>query len=125
MRIAVPMIAGQFSGHFGGADSFGLFEVDEANKAIVSKTVAPAPPHEQGSFPRWVHAQGAHVILAGGMGPRAVQMFEEYGIRVVTGVGSEDPEAAVRAFLSGTLIPSGEPCSGGHLHGCGGHGHGH
>jgi hypothetical protein len=39
----------------------------------------------------------------------------------VSGVVSEEPEAAVKAFLSGTLTTSGELCSGGHLHACGGH----
>lgn len=125
MRIVVPMIAGHFSNHFGGADSFGLFEIDEAQKTIVSKTVAPAPPHEQGSFPEWVRAQGAQVILAGGMGPRAVGIFEQHGIRVVSGVEGGDPVAIVGAFLSGELKSTGASCSGGHLHACGGHDHGH
>jgi len=123
MKVAIPMVEGRFSEHFGGAETFGLFEVDEAKGAIVSKTLAQAPPHERGAFPRWLREQGASVILAGGMGPRAVQMFEQFGIRVVAGVVGDNPEAVVKAFLSGTLIATGEACSGGHLHACGDHGH--
>ncbi len=82
-----------------------------------------APPHERGAFPTWLHENGATVILAGGMGPRAVQMFEQFGIQVVAGVGGEDPQAVVKAFLSGDLVSTGETCSGGHLHACGDHGH--
>jgi len=123
MKVAIPMAAGRFSEHFGGAEAFGLFEVDESRQTIVSKTIAQAPPHERGAFPVWLREQGASVILVGGMGPRAVQMFEHFGIQVVAGVTGGDPEAVVQAFLSGTLSTSGELCSGGHLHACGDHGH--
>ena len=122
MKVAIPMVQGQFSEHFGGAEAFGFFEVDEQNRSIVSKTFAQAPPHERGAFPRWLHEQGASVILAGGMGPRAVQMFEHFGIQVVSGIAGGPPEAVVQAFLEGTLQATGEACSGGHLHHCGEHG---
>jgi predicted Fe-Mo cluster-binding NifX family protein len=123
MKVAVPMVAGQFSDHFGGAESFGLFEVDEPGRSILSMAVLEAPPHERGAFPRWLREQGAGVILAGGMGPRAAQMFEMCGIRVVAGVAARDPESAVREFLAGSLSISSPLCSGGHLHACGDHGH--
>lgn len=122
-KVALPMAGGQFSEHFGGAEAFGLFEVDEVTKTVVSNTMVEAPPHERGAFPVWLRDQGARVILAGGMGPRAVQMFEQFGIKVVTGVQGEDPSALVEAFLAGTLQTTGEVCSGGHLHACGDHGH--
>lgn len=121
MKIAVPLVGGRFSEHFGGAEAFGLYEVDEAGRTIASSSVAPAPPHERGAYPRWLRERGAGVILAGGMGPRAVQMFEQFGIRVVAGASGEDPEAVVRAFLDGCLVAGGSPCSGGHLHACGDH----
>jgi predicted Fe-Mo cluster-binding NifX family protein len=122
-KVALPMAAGQFSEHFGGAEAFGLFEVDEVTKAIVSKTTVEAPPHEKGAFPAWLRDQGTSVILAGGMGPRAVQMFEMFGIKVVAGVQGKDPAALVEAFLAGDLRATGEACSGGHLHACGDHDH--
>ncbi len=125
MKVALPMVDGRFSEHFGGAEAFGLFEVDEVKKAVVSKSIVEAPPHEKGAFPVWLRDQGASVILAGGMGPRAVQMFEQFGIKVVSGVAGGEPETLVKAFLSGTLVTTGEVCSGGHLHHCGDHGHEH
>jgi len=123
MKIAVPMVQGRFSDHFGGAEGFGLFEVDEVSRIVVSRVFQAAPPHERGAFPRWLKEQGADVILAGGMGPRAMQMFEHFGIHVVAGVSGGDPEALVKGFLDGTLQATGEGCSGGHLHNCGDHGH--
>ena len=122
MKVAVPMIQGKFSDHFGGAEGFGLFEVDDQARVVVSSVFAEAPPHERGAFPRWLKEQGADVILAGGMGPRAVQMFEHYGIEVVAGVSGGDPEALVASFAKGTLEATGDACSGVHLHHCGDHG---
>ncbi len=123
-RIAIPLNGGQFSSHFGGADAFFFVDADPDSGKILKTEVHEAPPHEQGAFPRWVRSHGATVVLAGGMGPRAVQMFESFGVRVVTGVAGGEPQAIAGAFISGTLETSGEQCSGGHLHGCGDHGHG-
>jgi predicted Fe-Mo cluster-binding NifX family protein len=122
MKVALPMVEGRFSEHFGGAEAFGLFDVDESKKTVVSHSIVQAPAHEKGAFPVWLRDQGASVILAGGMGPRAVQMFEQFGIKVVAGVAGGDPAAVVDAFLSGNLKTTGEVCSGGHLHNCGDHG---
>lgn len=122
MKVAVPLIQGKFSEHFGGAEGFGLFEVDELSRTVVSNIVCEAPPHERGVFPRWLHEKGANVILAGGMGTKAVQMFEHFGVQVVAGARGEDPEAIVRSFLNNTLEASGETCTGGHLHHCAHHG---
>ena len=124
MKIALPTVGGLFSNHFGGADAFSFFEVDEAERSIVSRATLHAPPHEHGAYPRWLREQGAQVVLAGGMGPRAVQMFDHFGIMAVTGVVGRDPESIVKHYLTGTLDTSGGQCGGVHMHGCGGHGHG-
>jgi ATP-binding protein involved in chromosome partitioning len=123
IKIAIPLSEGRFSSHFGGADAFAILEVEPSAKTILKSEVRAAPPHEQGAFPTWLKDQQANVILAGGMGPRAVQMLEGYGIEVVTGVSGGAPDEIVNAFLSGTLSTSGAQCSGGHLHACGDHGH--
>ena len=122
LKIAVPTCGGLFSTHFGGADRFALFEVDDQARRIVSSTSAAPPPHEQGSFPTWLKEQGCHVILAGGMGPRAIQMLEGFGIRAVVGIEGDRPETVVQDFLDGRLAASGESCHDHGAHGCGQHG---
>jgi len=120
-KIAVPVIGGRFSSHFGGADSFALFTVDGEDGGIVGRETPPAPPHEMGAFPRWLAAQGVETVLAAGMGPRAVDILQREGIEVVLGVGGDDPEALVVAYLGGELQATGESC---HDHGFHGHGEG-
>jgi predicted Fe-Mo cluster-binding NifX family protein len=54
-------------------------------------------------LPPWLAERGAEVIIAGGMGMRAQQLFAASGIRVVVGAPPEEPATLVRAYLEGTL----------------------
>jgi predicted Fe-Mo cluster-binding NifX family protein len=123
MKIALPLQQGRFSSHFGGAEKFMLLSVDVNSGEITDREVLSPPEHGRGVFPAWLRQQGASVILAGGMGPRAADIFAQNGIEVVFGVREEDPEAVVSAFLDGTLETSGELCHEHGYHDCG-HDHG-
>ena len=103
MKIAIPLAAGRLSMHFGHCDQFAILEVDQQNKTVTNTTLHEAPGHEPGALPRWLHEQGADVIIAGGMGQRAQQLFAENGITVVVGAPSDTPEAIAQAYLAGTL----------------------
>jgi len=103
MRIAVPVVNGMLCMHFGHCEQFALVEVDDASKAITGTRYLAPPPHEPGVLPRWLHEQGADVIIAGGMGQRAQGLFSQSGIKVVVGAPAEKPEDVVSAYLAGTL----------------------
>ena len=103
MKIAIPIVEGRLSAHFGHCEEFAILEADEQSREIIHKSVHKAPPHEPGMLPRWLHEQGAEVIIAGGMGPRAQQLFAQNGITVVVGAPAEPPEQLASAYLSGTL----------------------
>lgn len=132
MKIAVPLRDGRFSSHFGGAEAFALFTVDEASREVSEKNLAAPPEHGRGVFPMWLRQLGVTTVLAGGMGPRASNIFAGHGIDVVLGAAGDDPEVMVKQYLEGTLEASGELCHDhgfhdcGHHHqtgGCGGHEH--
>jgi len=123
LKIAIPMQAGHLSAHFGGADRFAIFEVDEQARRIMSLTSATPPAHEQGSFPTWLKEQGCNVVLAGGMGPRAVTMLESFGIQTVVGIPEcAELETLVREFVEGRVAASGESCQDHGFHRCDEHG---
>jgi NifU-like protein involved in Fe-S cluster formation/predicted Fe-Mo cluster-binding NifX family protein len=103
MKIAIPVANGHLSAHFGHCEAFAILESDQDGKAIASKSMHQAPPHEPGLLPRWLHELGANVIIAGGMGQRAQQLFAENGITVVVGAPAETPEKLASAYLGGTL----------------------
>lgn len=103
MRIALPLANGKLAMHFGHCERFALIDVDEENKKIVSKQELIPPAHEPGVLPRWLAENKADVIIAGGMGMRARDLFESNGIQVCVGAEPESPERLVSAFLGGTL----------------------
>jgi predicted Fe-Mo cluster-binding NifX family protein len=103
MRIAIPVVQGRLSAHFGHCESFVLIDVDESEKLILEQTAVSSPPHAPGALPVWLAEQGANVILSVGMGSRAIQLFEERGIQVVLGAPKLDPEALVHVYLAGDL----------------------
>ena len=103
MKVAVPVTENRLSAHFGHCDVFSVFDVDTVKKSILSRQDLPAPPHEPGLLPQWLHERGVQMILAGGMGQRAQDLFSQKGIRVMVGAPSETPEAVVDAWLEGSL----------------------
>jgi predicted Fe-Mo cluster-binding NifX family protein len=103
MNIAVPVAQGQLSAHFAHAEEFAILEAEEGGKEVLKKTVHEAPPHQPGLLPRWLHELGADVIIAGGMGQRAQQLFAQSGITVVVGAPADTPEQLATAYLNGTL----------------------
>jgi Mrp family chromosome partitioning ATPase/predicted Fe-Mo cluster-binding NifX family protein len=101
--IAVPVSNGILAQHFGHCEQFSLFEVEPDGKTFAGKRSLTPPPHEPGVLPRWLHEQGANVIIAGGIGARAQSLFSENSIKVVVGAPAESAEEVVQAYLDGSL----------------------
>jgi predicted Fe-Mo cluster-binding NifX family protein len=103
MRIAIPVTAGSLAAHFGHCEEFALLDVDVDTRAIVARDAAAAPPHQPGMLPGWLAGYGAEIVIAGGMGVRAQQLFQQHDIRVLVGAPSRSPEEIVQAYLDGSL----------------------
>ena len=103
MRIAIPVVDGKLSAHFGHCEEFALIDADSESKTITSTQTLAAPPHEPGFLPRWLAEKGAEMIIAGGMGGRAQGLFQQQKIEVVVGAPSDTPESIVNAFLNESL----------------------
>ncbi len=116
-RIAVPCEGEQVSAHFGHASQFNIYDADDNGQITNTQTLIP-PAHEPGVLPAWLAQQHANVILAGGIGTRAQQLFAQHGIEVVAGVSDSDPRIAVQAYLEGTLQARDNSCSQDGTHGC-------
>jgi len=92
------------SAHFGRCPYYHLVDIKD-NKVVSQRSVTNPffNSHGQpGQVPQFINEQGAHVILAGGMGQRAVGFFQQFGIEVATGV-SGSIENAVESYLKGSL----------------------
>lgn len=107
-KIAIPISDGLLDPHFGHCQQFALVEVIDKQAGQVS--YLDAPPHEPGKLPRWLADHGATDVIAGGMGQRAIQLFEQRGVKVTVGAARRAPEELVAAFLSDSLDLAANRC---------------
>ncbi len=107
MKIAVASEGKMVTEHFGHCEGFAIFEAED--KLITGKQFVPNPGHKPGFLPVFLHEKGVEVIISGGMGEGAVDIFNEKGIEVITGA-SGDAEAAAISYLQGRLKSSGSVC---------------
>ncbi len=110
MKIAIPMADGKLCLHFGHCEQFALIEADPQSKKIIGRKDLTPPPHEPGVLPKWLHEQGANMIIAGGMGQRAQSLFAEHGIKVVVGASGDTPDKLVISYLDGSLVSGTNVC---------------
>ena len=78
---------GAMSMHFGHCTHFVVVHVDAANR-VAATEVHPNPfaaRHEPGQIPQYIGSLGADVVVAGGMGSKAIAWFRQFGIEVATG----------------------------------------
>ncbi len=103
MRVAIPIAGGRLAMHFGHCERFALIDVDREAGTILATEELQAPQHEPGLLPRWLAEHGAQLIIAGGMGSRAQELFARNGIQVVVGAPSRPAEELTSSYLAGTL----------------------
>jgi predicted Fe-Mo cluster-binding NifX family protein len=108
MKFAIPLAEGKLTAHFGHCQEFALVEVED--NQIKSKETLVPPPHEPGVLPKWLHDQGANVIIAGGMGGRALDLFAQNNIKVIVGASALAPEELVKQYLDNSLQTGGNVC---------------
>lgn len=107
MKIAVACNGKDIWPHFGHCENFCIFDTE--NGKIKSEENIPNPGHRPGFLPNFLGDKGAEVIIAGGMGGGAVEIFNERNIEVVVGAEG-DARKAVEAYLRGELKSTGEVC---------------
>jgi predicted Fe-Mo cluster-binding NifX family protein len=107
MKIAVASENEHVTGHFGHCQNFNIYSVENGN--IVDHVSIPNPGHKPGFLPRFLNDQGVNVIISGGMGGAAVQIFNENNIEVV--IGTEGlAKSAVEKYNKGELKSTGSVC---------------
>jgi predicted Fe-Mo cluster-binding NifX family protein len=116
LKIAIPVVDGRLLGHLGETKQFALVEADEQRRVMVRMQVVAAPPHEPGSFPRWLREQGVQVLIVGhkGIGQRALDNLIHHGVEVRGGRPGAPVDALVVACFGGQLPRIREEC--GHQH---------
>lgn len=119
MKIAVASDKTMVTGHFGHCENFNIYDTEDGS--IVSRESIGNPGHKPGFLPNFLNDLGVKVIISGGMGGGAIEIFNEKDIEVVVGAEGE-AEKAVLAYLAGELESTGSVChEHQHADSCGGH----
>ena len=107
MKIAVAANGHTVAGHFGHCETFILFDTE--NGVITAEDPVPNPGHKPGFLPNFLADRGAMVIIAGGMGGGAVDIFNERNVEVILGAQG-DARENVEKYLRGELRSTGSVC---------------
>ncbi len=110
MKIAIPIVNGVLGAHFGHCEKFAFIDVDPAAKKVLGKQEVVPPPHQPGLLPPWLADRGVNMIIAGGMGQRALGLFAQQNIAVIVGAAAAAPEELVNQYLAGTLKTGSNVC---------------
>lgn len=106
--IAIPTRNSCLCQHFGHCEKFALYETE--NNIITHETYLDPPHHEPGVLPVWLASQGATHIIAGGMGQRAISLFRQHHIKVITGAAEKPARDLAEDFLAKNLITGTNAC---------------
>ncbi len=109
LRIAVPLDGNVVSQHFGHAAKFLIADIEDAE--IKNTQMLTPPPHEPGIIPKWMNELKVDVIITGGMGRRALALFDEYGIKAIVGAPQIDAIEAIKEYIRGTLATGENICN--------------
>ena len=108
-KIAIPIDDnGVLDAHFGQCHYFALHKVE--GEEIVSEEIVQPPPHEPGVLPSWLADLGVTDVLAGGMGNRAIQLFNQYGVNVFVGAPKIKAKELVNGYLNNSIEFSANYC---------------
>ena len=103
MRIAIPVTDGKLSAHFGHCQQFSIIDSDPETKEITNTEMLTPPAHEPGVLPKWLSGLCVDLVIVGGMGQRAQQLFAQNNIDVIVGATDNTPQELARLYLTGQL----------------------
>jgi predicted Fe-Mo cluster-binding NifX family protein len=104
MKVAISTEGAQVAPHFGRCPEYTLVEIEEG-KAVKKETIQN-PAHQPGFLPGYLANMGVNVVITGGMGHRAQELFAQHNIETIIGV-TGFIEQVIDNYLKGELV-SGE-----------------
>ncbi len=107
MRYAIAKDGDTVSAHFGRCLEYAIVDIE--NGQITGEKTVNNPGHEPGAIPSFLNSHQANVVIAGGMGARAIQFFKEFGIDTIVGV-SGSISSVIKDLAEGTLKSGESSC---------------
>jgi len=107
--IAIPLENGILCAHFGHCEKFAIVEVVD-NQISDVKELTP-PEHVPGLYPKWVGEFGVTDVIAGGMGQKAINLFNDENINVFVGAPADSAIKLVTDFIENKLTLNANYCN--------------
>ncbi|MCK9255666.1 MAG: ATPase [Bacteroidales bacterium] len=107
--LAFPLENGILCSHFGHCEKFAIVEVENNN--IVNIQELTPPEHVPGLYPKWVASFGVTDVIAGGMGQKAIDLFNQQGINAFVGAPIKSAKELTQEFLNGSLVLNANYCN--------------
>ena len=107
-RIAIPLENGILCSHFGHCQQFAI--IDTENNLISDESLVTPPPHEPGLLPAWLAEKGVTDVIAGGMGQRAINLFNQQNINVFVGAQIKGHKELANDLLNNSLLAGANYC---------------
>lgn len=107
MKIAIASDNKKVASHFGHCQAFECFVIKD-DKIDKWQTIEN-PGHKPGFLPVYLYQKEVDVIIAGGMGQSAAELFNRNGIKVICGARGNIEDVA-NAYINGTLDAKGSLC---------------
>ena len=105
--VAVSVDNKDVSMHFGRCEKYCLYEIED--KHIVKKTEIKNPGHQPFFLPKFLSEKKVNVLITGGIGPRAIELFKKLNIKIITNVEGKI-EKVISDYLSGKIKENVDPC---------------
>lgn len=107
MKVAIASEGQSVSMHFGHCQGFTIFDV--VDNKINGKSFIPNPGHRPGFLPVFLKENNIDLIIAGGMGGSAQDLFRQNGIEVIVGAQGMCDDI-IEAYLKNELKSTGSVC---------------
>ena len=112
MRLAIATVNEKVSAHFGHCDGFTVYTIEDDK--VKGKEFLKSPQHQRGVLPRFLSDNNVDAIVAGGMGQRAQDLFNQNNINVIVGADG-NLDTTVKKYLNNELASTDSVCED-HMH---------
>ena len=100
MKIAISTDGQYVSQHFGRCPEFTILEIKDGK--LINRETISNPGHHPGYLPKYLSEYGVNRIVAGGMGMRARELFEQAKIDAVLGIEGKIDQV-INKIIDGSL----------------------
>ncbi|WP_105619487.1 NifB/NifX family molybdenum-iron cluster-binding protein [Vallitalea okinawensis] len=105
--VAIAKERDTVASHFGHCEGFMLYYIEE--NSIVGNRYLKNPEHVPGFLPEFLKKNKVNIVIAGGMGSKAQELFKAHGIDVYVGVEGS-LEEVINSYMSQSIISTESVC---------------